>query len=521
MGSPHRPNILLLMADQMVPAALPFHGDRVARTPALSRLADDGVLFENAYTASPLCAPARASLLTGLLPSRTGTYDNAADFSSQIPTFAHYLRRAGYRTALAGKMHFCGPDQLHGFEERLTTDIYPADFGWTPDWDRPDVRPHWYHDMSSVVDAGPCIRSNQLDFDDEVAFAAERELFGHIRSGDERPFCFVVSFSHPHDPYAIPLEWWDRYREVDIPMPAFGYEEATASPHERRLRAVCAMEGVDIGPERVRAARHAYYGALSYVDSRMAQLLAVLRETDRLDDTVVIVTSDHGDMLGERGLWYKMSFFEGSVRVPLVVSGPSLFRPGRVTAPVSTMDLLPTLTALIDDDPFEFGGPLDGSSLLPLLGGEADDRGPVVAEYLAEGALAPIVMVRRGDLKLVHSPADPDQLFDLATDPLERRNLAQSPAHAGLLAELRAEVAARWDLTALDRAVRESQQRRRAVVPALETGASSPWDYAPPYDASRRYIRNHTDLGALELMARYPPLPRRQVVAPNDSAPPD
>jgi choline-sulfatase len=121
----------------------------------------------------------------------------------------------------------------------------------------------------------------------------------------------------------------------------------------------------------------------------------------------------------------------------------------------------------------------------------------------------------------VHSPADPDQLFDLATDPLERRNLAESPAHAGLLAELRAEVAARWDLTALDRAVRESQQRRRAVVLALETGASSAWDYAPPYDASRRYIRNHTDLGALELMARYPPLPRRQVVPPDPPAPPD
>ena len=106
-------------------------------------------------------------------------------------------------------MHFCGPDQLHGFEERLTTDIYPADFGWTPDWDRPHERPTWYHDMASVIEAGPCVRSNQLDFDDEVAFAAERSLFGHIRSGDERPFCYVVSFSHPHDPFTIPRKWWD------------------------------------------------------------------------------------------------------------------------------------------------------------------------------------------------------------------------------------------------------------------------------------------------------------------------
>jgi len=201
------PNILIIMADQLVPSALPFYGNPVTQAPALSWLAESGVVFDAAYTASPLCAPARASFLTGLLPSRTHAYDNAAQFSSEIPTFAHYLRRAGYRTVLAGKMHFCGPDQLHGFEERLTTDIYPADYGWTPDWDRPHERPSWYHDMSSVIEAGPCVRSNQLDFDDEVAFAAERSLFGHIRSGDGRPFCYVISFSHPHDPFTIPRKW--------------------------------------------------------------------------------------------------------------------------------------------------------------------------------------------------------------------------------------------------------------------------------------------------------------------------
>ena len=208
--------------------------------------------------------------MTGLLPSRSRAYDNAAEFTSEIPTFAHYLRSVGYRTVLSGKMHFCGPDQLHGFEERLTTDIYPADYGWTPDWDRPHERPSWYHDMASVVDAGPCVRSNQLDFDDEVAFAAERSLFGHIRSGDERPFCYVVSFSHPHDPFTIPRKWWDLYRDEDVPMPRIGYEEASLHPHERRLREVCAMNGVEVTADHVRAARRAYYGAISYVDDHMS-----------------------------------------------------------------------------------------------------------------------------------------------------------------------------------------------------------------------------------------------------------
>jgi choline-sulfatase len=501
-----RPDILLVMADQMVPSALPFHGNPVTRAPAMSWLAESGVVFDAAYTASPLCSPARSSFMTGLLPSRTRVFDNAAEFSSVIPTFAHYLRSAGYRTVLSGKMHFCGPDQLHGFEERLTTDIYPADYGWTPDWDRPDDRPSWYHDMSSVLEAGPCVRSNQLDFDDEVAFAAERSLFAHLRSADERPFCYVVSFSHPHDPFAISRKWWDLYCDEDIPMPAFGYDEASLHPHERRLRAVCAMNGAEVPEEHIRAARRAYYGAISYVDDHISRLTGVLRDTGRLDRTVIIVTSDHGEMLGERGAWYKMSFYEGSARVPLIVRAPGLFGPGRVAAPVSTMDLLPTLAGLAHPGrPPEVVGPLDGRSLLPHLSG-VPDRDEVVAEYLAEGAIAPIVMIRRGSHKFIHSPADPDQLFDLESDPDERINRAQDPASAGLLGRFREQAAARWDLAALDQEVRLSQRRRLAVAEALGTGAQAPWDFSPPYDAARRYIRNHMDLGELEQMARFPPV---------------
>jgi choline-sulfatase len=513
MPASRRPDILIVIADQMVPSALPFHGNPVTQTPAMSWLAESGVVFDAAYTASPLCSPGRASFMTGLLPSRSRVYDNAAEFTSDIPTFAHYLRSVGYRTVLSGKMHFCGPDQLHGFEERLTTDIYPADYGWTPDWDHPHERPTWYHDMASVIDAGPCVRSNQLDFDDEVAFAAERSLFGHIRSGDERPFCYVVSFSHPHDPFTIPRKWWDQYRDADIPMPRIGYAEASLHPHERRLREVCAMNDVEITADHVRAARRAYYGAISYVDDHVSALLGLLRETGRLDDTVVIVTSDHGEMLGERGAWYKMSFYEGAARVPLIVRAPALFLPARVPTAVSTIDLLPTLVALTGDgDPSAVIGPLDGRSLMPHLSGNPD-RDEVVAEYLAEGAIAPIVMIRRGPHKFIHSPADPDQLFDLASDPDEQANLASDPASAGLVSGFRQEIAARWNLQTLDREVRQSQQRRLFVSRALGTGVQVPWDFAPRYDASRRYIRNHMDLAVLEDMARFPPVERQRTAA--------
>ena len=134
------PNILMIMADQLTALALPAYGHKVVRAPHLDRLAAEGVLFERAYCNFPLCAPSRASLMSGKLASRIGVYDNAAEFPAAVPTLAHGLRVQGYRTCLAGKMHFVGPDQLHGFEERLTTDIYPADFGWTPNWDAPEER---------------------------------------------------------------------------------------------------------------------------------------------------------------------------------------------------------------------------------------------------------------------------------------------------------------------------------------------------------------------------------------------
>src|ERR1700676_207487 len=158
------------MADQLTARALPAYGNRVAKTPHIDSLAAAGVVFDSFYCNSPLCAPSRFSFMAGQLPSRIGAYDNAAEFPAQIPTFAHYLRHAGYQTALSGKMHFCGPDQLHGFEERLTTDIYPSDYSGTPDWEHPEARPSWYHNMLSVVQAGPCRRSNQLDFDEEVVY---------------------------------------------------------------------------------------------------------------------------------------------------------------------------------------------------------------------------------------------------------------------------------------------------------------------------------------------------------------
>ena len=492
------------MADQLAARALPAYGNRIAQTPNIDGLAAAGVVFESFYCNSPLCAPSRFSLLSGRQISAIGAFDNAAEFPAQVPTFAHYLRRGGYQTILSGKMHFCGPDQLHGFEERLTTDIYPADFGWTPDWTRFEERPSWYHTMDSVTQAGPCTRSNQIDFDDEVIFTARRKLFDLARNKDRRPFCMVASMTHPHDPYTIPHAYWDRYAGIPVDMPRVDAAAAPPDPHSRRLRHVCGLDLQPVDAAQTLAARRAYYGAVSYVDDQIGVMLSALEDAGFAEDTIVLVLADHADMLGERGLWYKMNFFDAACRIPLIVHAPRRFAPARVSQSASLVDILPTLCELALGPGFTYATALDGSSLVPALNG-AGAGDEVIGEYLAEGAIAPLVMIKRGRFKFVHSPADPDQLYDLAEDPDELHNLAEAGDQAVRMHSLRTEVQQRWDLAALSGQVIASQQRRLMVYEALRAGRYTPWDFQPSTDASRLYVRNDQELGEFEAMARFPP----------------
>ncbi|WP_027855242.1 choline-sulfatase [Marinobacterium litorale] len=499
-----QPNILFIMADQLAAPVLSFLGGKTAKTPNLDQLAEQGVVFESAYCNSPLCAPSRYVLMTGQLPSRIGAWDNAADFPADYPTFAHYLRHAGYRTALSGKMHFCGPDQLHGYEERLTTDIYPADYGWFVDWQNFDQRPTYYHNMSSVTQAGPVVRTNQLDFDDEVVFHARRYLYNHARSEDQRPFFLTVSMTHPHDPYATPREYWDRYTEDEIDLPSVNIADAEQDPHSQRLLHVYQKDEREISEKQIRNARRAYYGNVSYVDDQIGSLLNSLKETGLDQNTIVIFSGDHGDMLGERGLWYKMSFFEWSARVPMLVWAPQRFEPHRVTESISTLDLLPTLVELASPQkPPKYVMPIDGRSLMPhLLDQGGHDE--VIGEYTGEGVTAPLFMIRRGRFKYVCCETDPEQLFDLEADPKEMNNLTTNPAYAEQLAAFRQEAAQRWDSDAITERVLISQQRRRFIAEAHRQGIEPKWDHQPMVDASRSYMRNTIDLDDLERRARFP-----------------
>jgi choline-sulfatase len=520
-----QPNILLIMADQLAAGWLPAYGHPVVHAPNLTALSAAGTTFESAYCASPLCAPSRASMLTGLLPSRTGVYDNAAELPASVPTLAHHLRAAGYHTTLAGKMHFVGPDQLHGFEERLTADIYPAGLDWTPDWRKPlTERLPWYHSMDSVLTPGVCEASMQTDYDDEVAFHAARALYDHARYHRGQPFLLVASFTDPHDPWEIARRYWDRYDPAAIELPAVGAQPLDQTdPYSRRLRQMCGADEGTVDDATIRTARHAYYAAISYVDERIGQILTALHGAGLAGDTIVIFTADHGEMLGERGLWYKMSFFEPSARVPLIFTLPGTPGGRRVAEPVSLLDLAPTLTELAGtgtgtglNGASPDAGPGDGVSLLPLLsGGRPWQRpGPVVAEYLAEGVTNPAVMLRTARHKLVVCDGDPDQLYDLPRDPREQANLAgpaaspdQASTDQAALAhrDLRAYLAAHWDLPGLRERVLASQRDRRLVGGALNQGTYTSWDYQPSVNDALRYVRSRADLYELQKNARLDP----------------
>ncbi|KAH9861164.1 hypothetical protein IAQ61_010901 [Plenodomus lingam] len=507
-GRQKKPNILYIMADQMAAPLQKFNDpNSVIKTPHLDELARTGINFASAYCNSPLCAPSRFTMCTGQLPSKIGGYDNASILGPEVPTYAHYLRREGYETALAGKMHFIGPDQLHGFEHRLTSDIYPGDLGWAVNWDKPEERQEWYHNMSSVLQAGPCVRSNQLDYDEDVMHKSQQYLYDYVRSDPEtrQPFALTISLTHPHDPYTMIREYWDRYEGVDIPLPKTEIAQEDQDTHSQRLLKTIDLWDNPVPDEAKIRARRAYFAACSFVDDQVGKLVKLLKNCYLEEDTIIVFSGDHGDMLGERSLWYKMSWFENSARVPMIINCPAKFKPKQVKESVSTMDLLPTFVDLAGGDASAIL-PIDGVSLHEYLVSDKPGKDEVFGEYMGEGTVTPTYMIRRHQWKYTYSLADAPQLFDLVNDPQELNDLAKSkePHHQKVLAQFQAEAHAKWDFQQIHQDVLKSQRMRQIAWSALQIGRKETWDYQPPYNDKDRFIRSHIPLDDLERRARFP-----------------
>ncbi len=499
MGS-KAPNFLLIMADQLAAGALSAYGNPTVKAPNIDRIAEHGVVFENCYCNLPMCGPSRASMHCGILPFSIGMYDNASEFSSEIPTIAHYLRSLGYRAELSGKMHFVGPDQLHGYQKRHTTDIYPSNFAWTVDWTKGREYRPTNLTISAVAESGPCIRSMQMDYDDEVEFQGRQAIYDLARRRDRDPFLLTVSFTSPHSPFVIGQKYWDIYREDDIEPPAV----APLAEHEmdhlsRNLHYCQGRHEFTLADKHYCLARHGYYGMISYLDEKIGALVDTLRETGLDRNTIVILTADHGEMLGERGMWFKQHFFEWAARVPLIFYAPDRFAPNRVTQNVSLVDLMPTALDLAQGQ--DFGGyatEIDGCSLVgPLHGDSSNMKDLAISEFAADGSTGPSRMVKQGHWKLMWLEGRECLLYDLASDPHEISSRHGKPEAAAIQKRLEERLFRNWDPGQLTRKIAVSQQRRLAVHRI--TGGVPNYVHLTRLDDGCRYVRN---AGAAETKAR-------------------
>lgn len=460
-----QPNILLIMSDEHAPQFSGLHGHPLVQTPQLDRLAASGTTFDAAYCNSPLCSPSRMSLMTGRYIHTIGAWDNSTPLPTDTVTWAHLLRAVGYDVVLAGKQHFVGPDQLHGFRAQLARDLHAERAHPTFDWATGTlIAPQPWPGLAQAA-AGSTV---EIEVDDQ----AEAAALAYLRAPERRagPWALNVSFIAPHFPLIAPPAYWERYppEEVDLPTLPPGHL-AAQHPAIRRMRRMFGMP--DAVPEGLtRRGRAGYYGLITYLDDKIGRLLAALDETGQRENTIVIYTSDHGEMAGEHGMWRKSNFYEQSSRVPLVLSGPGLPAGRRVREVVSLVDLVATIVDLGGATPLTS---LDGTSLLPPLRGAGEWRDEAFAEYLAHGVARPMAMLRRGRFKLNYYLDERPELYDLEADPGEFTDLATAPDHAAILDDLRARLLARWDPIVLERRVRRSQRERLLIHAATAGGGAS------------------------------------------------
>ncbi len=454
----HRPNVLLLMSDQHKRSCMGAYGDKVARTPNLDRLAASSVRFTDAYSTNPVCTPSRASIMTGLYSHNLEAQDNTLPYLPTHRTMAHDFDAAGYMTALVGKMHWVDA-QSHGFEYRLEfndwyqylgpkTKLYADELGrrnsgsglpeiddlWR-DEDDPWKGHRTLDNREGSVAVGRVSLLEEKDhFDNFVARESVRFLKNFGKAG--RPFFLVSSFLKPHDPFMPAQRFADMFRAEDMVLPA-SWAKADQSKLPKEVVQSINVNGPTPelrDPVEAKKRIALYYANLAQMDDCLGQVVQAVKDLGLENDTIIAYTSDHGEMLGELGLWQKFEFYEGSCGIPLMIHVPGR-KAGVCDTPVSLVSLSATLTGLAGVTQLTAN---DGKSLAPYISAPQTTRpyGPVFAEY-GLSSKQPKYMVRDRDWKYTYWVHDIPELYNLRTDPEELRNLAADPSHSAQVARLK------------------------------------------------------------------------------------
>ena len=453
MSDDIRPNLLYIHSDQHSPYVTGCYGDSLVETPHLDALAARGVTLDNTYCPSPICVPSRMSMLSGRYPYENEVWTNSHMLDSGIPTFAHAMGAGGYHPVLVGRMHSVGSDQLHGYAERLV-----GDHGAN----RPGGKGNGGH---GVGGAGPTRSSLQQSGHGQSAYQVHDEdvtaatvhyldrLGVQKRAGQPaEPFSLSVGFMLPHQPFIARREDYERYFGT-VPPPRtpepFGDH---LHPHIKYWREMCDI--IEVSEAEIKRSRAAYWALVYRMDEMIGQIMTALRENQLEENTLVVYSSDHGEQVGEHGLWWKQTFYEDSVKVPTILAWPGHLPEGaRCDKVISSLDLNATMIDALDCPPLRNSR---GRSLLPVLSDPQDAEWDNVAfsEFCqnASGGGGPFSeegvyqrMIRRDNFKLNYYHGQPCQLFDLDADPRELHDLTGDPAYADTLQKLKAEVLAGWD----------------------------------------------------------------------------
>lgn len=459
METQARPNFLWICADQLRRDALGSYGNEFVKTPNLDELARTGVQFDNCYSQSPVCTPSRASFLTGRYPRTIGLRQNGQCISSSTDLITRQLADAGYSVGLAGKLHLaaCNPSVTTSMEPR-TNDGY-GDFHWShhpdPDWPTNEYI-HWLREKGATYGTAPYQRSRYVEAGmpselHHTTWCAEKAInFIEGFGGAPSPWMFSVNLFDPHHPFDPPVEYLERYSSFidDVPLPNYEPGELENKPRVQQIDHAAAYNTAGLYPfaemsaEDHRLIRAAYWAMVDHIDAQVSRMLTALDRSGQRENTVIIFTSDHGEMLGDHGIYLKGPYFyEPAVGVPLIISLANQFSPGRRDSLVELMDLAPTIIELAG---VSHSDGVQARSLVPsLYSASATHRTDVYSEYLNAMPWHPeqrpwATMLRTGTHKVVlhHDDSNTGELYDLTADAAETRNLWYERSHSDLRFDL-------------------------------------------------------------------------------------
>lgn len=439
------PNILFLMSDEHRADVTGYEGNHIIRTPVLDELARTGVAFRNAYTPSPICIPGRQAMMSGQFPTNCNCLRFGEDLAPGYMTFARRLAQYAYETVACGKLHHLGSDQMQGWTQRIGDDaqVWPHFIDGRDDQAFAEryiggMQFKW-SDTKEVLRAGagrgPVVAKDEYTLQGALNFIEEyfaNPYYDRVRA--PQPLLLKVSFLQPHYPYFTSEEKFTYYLNRVEP-----YLDQPVAEHpflsQRQVR-----PGVDASERELRRATAAYYGMIETIDDHYGAVLQALKHVGQdLDEWIIIYTSDHGEMLGEHGIWEKQKFYEASARVPLIIRWPKRFGGGRVVHEnVNLCDLFATLCELCN---IPTPPDLDSRSLAPLLQGDTTTwDNESISQFTHRGGTN--VMIKRDQLKYQYYPEMADVLFDLERDPGELVNVAEEAAYQEAVTDFRRRVKA-------------------------------------------------------------------------------